>query len=118
MSIWQILSLVFVSVFIGCAFIGIAFVFYLGRTRVKQIDKLIYGFEIPHDSIFFKLQRVPSYGAACAWHWGAKRSGMLKIRDQFDKDFQKPFIITFWLFVVGTVSILIGIFIGITFLGM
>ena len=84
-------------------------IFYLGREKVKKIDLLVYGYEIPHDSIFYKIQRVPTYGGAFAWYWGAKRSKLLKIRDHFDKQFQKPFIITFWLMMIGLVSMVLGI---------
>ena len=91
-------------------------VFYLGIKKVKNIDMLVYGFEIPHDNIFYKMQRIPAYCGAFAWYWGAKRSKLVKIRDQFDKQFQKPFIITFWLLMIGFVSMILGITIDHIFL--
>jgi len=76
-----------------------------------MIDKLVYGFEIPNDSIFYKLQRIPSYGAAFAWRWGAKRSKLEQIRDQFDKEFQRPFVYTFWLFSFSVFTLTVEIII-------
>jgi len=92
-----------------CIISGILLVFYLGREKVKNIDKLVYGFVIPNDSIFYKLQRIPSYGAAFAWRWGAKRSKIEHIRDKFDKAFQRPFVYTFWLFSFSVVTLIVEI---------
>lgn len=112
MNVIQILDWLLPIVFMLCAFAGLRMVFYLGRCRVKNIDRVVYGFEIPHDSIFFKIQRIPTYGGAFAWRWGAKRGGLEKIRDEFDKKFKMPFIVTFWLFVVGVISMVLGIVIS------
>ncbi|MCI0507317.1 MAG: hypothetical protein L0Z73_14570 [Gammaproteobacteria bacterium] len=106
------LDWIFVTIFLVCAFAGIALVFYLGRHHVKEIDRIVYGFDVPSDSIFFKIQRIPTYGGAFVWRWGAKRSGLAKIRDKFDKKFKIPFIITFWLFVIGTISMIAGVIIS------
>ncbi len=84
-----------------CIFAAIGMTFYLGRTKMKEIDKLVYGFEIPSDSIFFMMQRMSHYVGPFVCRWCAKRSGSLYIRDHFDKKFQRPFIITHYLFVIG-----------------
>ena len=81
--------------------------FYLGRSKIKEVDRLVYGFEIPSDSIFFQGQRLIDYGCAFAWRWGAKRTHLLHIRDHFDKKFQRPFIITFHLLWIGTISMIL-----------
>ena len=107
MNFLELIFWFLVSLSLICALGGIFLVFYLGRNKVKEIDKLVYGFEIPSDSIFYKVQRIPSYGGAFAWRWGAKRNKIEYIRDKFDKGFQKPFILTFWLFVIGVVALLI-----------
>ena len=44
------------------------------------------------------------------------REYQCEIRDQFDKQFQKPFIITFWLLMIGFVSMILGITIDHIFL--
>lgn len=106
------LDWILVTIFLVCAFLGIGLTFYLGRHHVREIDRIVYGFDIPSDSIFFKIQRVPTYGGAFAWRWGAKRSGLEKIRDKFDKKFQIPFIITFWLFVIGAFSMIAGVIVS------
>jgi len=79
----------------------------LGRSKVKEIDRFVYGYEITSDSIFYLILRLPAYGGAFAWRWGAKRSKLLHIRDQFDKRFQRPFIITFYLYTIGSVSMIL-----------
>lgn len=105
----QYLNWFLVISFLICSFGGIILVYVLGRSKVKEIDKIVHGFEIPGDNIFYKLQRIPSYGAAFAWKWGARRSGMEKIRGDFDKEFQRPFIITFWLFAIGIIVMIVAI---------
>ena len=92
--------------------------FYLGRTKMKEIDRLVYGYEIPSDSIFFQLLRLPQYGGAFTWHWAAKRSSLLHIRDNFDKKFQRPFIITFYLFITGFIAMILGVILDKFFLHM
>jgi len=72
---------------------------------MKEIDQLVYGYEIPSDSIFFQLLRMPRYGGAFACRWCAKRSHLLYIRDHFDKKFQRPFIVTYYLSIIGGTSI-------------
>ena len=100
---WMLFVLFLLSIYV---FIGMAF--YLGRRQMKEIDRLVYGFEIPSDNIFFQGQRLTSYGGAFAWRWFAKRSHLLHIRDHFDKKFQRPFIITFYLLWIGTISMIVG----------
>jgi len=90
-----------------CGFTAIGMSFYLGRSKVKEIDRLVHGHEITSDSIFYLILRLPAYGGAFAWRWGAKRSKLLHIRDHFDKKFQRPFIITFYLFTIGSISMIL-----------
>ena len=78
--------------------IAIILIFYIGRTRIKKIDKAVYGYEFPHDSIFALLIRVPNYAGAFIWGWSAKRSGLEGKIEQFSKQFRWPFIISFFLF--------------------
>ena len=80
------------------SFVAIGLTFYLGRNKIKEIDRLVYGYEIPGDSIFFQGQRMMNYGGAFTWRWSAKRAHLLHIRNHFDKKFELPFIITFCLF--------------------
>jgi len=76
---------------------------YLGKHRIKSIDKVVLGYEIPNeaDSIFYKGIRLMNYSGAFAWHFGAKRSKLLYLRDKFDTQFQRPFKIFFRLVVSG-----------------
>ena len=73
------------------SFIAIGLMFFIGKTRIKEIDKVVYGYEFPHDSFFAQMIRVPSYGGAFLWEWSAKRSGLKGKIEQFDKSFQWPF---------------------------
>ncbi len=90
-----------------CAFIGIGMTFYLGKSKVKEIDRLVYGRKIRNDSIFHLILRLPNYGWAFTSPWFAKRSSLLHIRNHFDKQFERPFIITHYLFMVGGISVLL-----------
>ncbi len=90
-----------------CSFIAIGMTFYLGRSKVKEIDRLVHGNEITSDSIFYLILRLPTYGGAFAWRWGAKRSHLLHIRDKFDKQFQRSFIITYFLFIIAGISMIL-----------
>lgn len=73
------------------SFTVIGLMFFIGKTRIKEIDKVVYGYEFPNDSIFAQMIRVPSYGGAFLWRWSAKRSGLKAKIEHFDKSFQWPF---------------------------
>jgi hypothetical protein len=88
----RLIFLVLFLLFIVSAFSMIGLAFYAGRARVKEIDKIAHGFEIPHDSIFFLVMRVPTYGFAFLWGWYAKRMGLDGKIDHFDRHFRWPFI--------------------------
>ncbi len=107
MQINLIVAICLGVVFFASAFAAIGMTFYLGRSKVKEIDRLVYGYEITSDSIFYLILRLPPYGGAFAWRWGAKRSHLLHIRDKFDKQFQRPFIITFYLYTIGSVFLIL-----------
>ena len=107
--IWAVLTLL-------CGFAAIGMTFYLGRSKVKEIDRLVYGYEMPSDSIFNLILRLPTYGAAFASPWVAKRASLLHIRNHFDKKFERPFIITHYLFMVGGISMVLLIIVDKLFL--
>lgn len=100
-----------------CAFISIALMFYIGKTRIKIIDKAVLGYEYPHDSIFSLMLRVPNYGGGFIWKWSAKRGGLKGKIEHFDTKFKWPFIVNFLFMVVGIccliASVLIGEFFGL-----
>ena len=84
-----------------CIFLAFGLAFYLGRNKIKEIDRLVYGFEIPSDSIFYQGFRLMGYGGAFAWYFSAKRSKLLYIREKFDEKFQRPFKLYYWLMLGG-----------------
>ncbi len=88
-------------------FLMAALAFYAGRTRIKEIDKIAHGFEIPHDSIFFLVMRVPNYGGALLWKWYAKRIGLAGKIEHFDRRFRWPFIAAFLLMLFGGLMLII-----------
>jgi len=108
--------LTLLAVIAGLLIIPLAF--YAGRTRVKEIDKIAHGFEMPHDSIFFLVMRVPTYGFAFLWRWYARRMGLDGKIDHFDKHFRWPFIAAavFGLFgiVMMIIVVLFDEYVGIT----
>ncbi len=75
----------------------IALTFYIGRTRIKEMDELIYGFEFPNDSIFFIVFRVPEYSLIFLSKLYAKKNGLEKKVAHLDKHFRWPFIAAFLL---------------------
>ncbi len=112
MSILEALSHVLFVVAIICGFIGIGMTFYLGRSKVKEIDRLVYDRKICSDSIFHLILRLPNYGHAFVSPWFAKRAHLTHIRDHFNKEFERPFIITHYLFMVGGASMVLVIIHG------
>jgi hypothetical protein len=42
----------------GIAFLGL--VLYLVKSHVREVDKVVYGYEFPNDSIFALLIRMPN----------------------------------------------------------
>ncbi|MCF6338812.1 MAG: hypothetical protein L3J84_12825 [Gammaproteobacteria bacterium] len=94
MSLNLIISFILAGLFIISAVLMIALLFYIGRTRIKEIDKVVHGFEIPNDSIFFLVLRAPIYGFAFLWKWYAKIVKYESKLEQFDRRFRWPFIAT------------------------
>jgi len=106
----EIIAICLAAVFLVSIFTALGMSFYLGRNKIKEIDRLVYGHETSRD-IFSLILRLPAYGGAFAWRWSAKRSHLLYIRDKFDKKFQRPFIITYYLYMLG------GLFMILLFIG-
>ena len=95
-----------------CIFIAIGLMLYIGKTRVKAIDKAVLGYEYPHDSIFALMLRVPNYGGGFLWEWSAKRSRLKGKIEHFDNKFKRPFIVNYILLIIGTFSLVASILIG------
>ena len=89
----------------GCITFGM--IFYLGRTKMKEVDRLIYGFETQGESFSLQAQRMMDYGAVFTWRWHAKRAERLYVYDHFDKKFKRPFIVTYYLFWVTAILMVI-----------
>lgn len=90
-----------------CAFASMGTLLYLGKHHVKELDKLIYGHELPNDSFFFLMLRVPNYALAFIWPFYAKRAGLLAIHDKFDRSFKRPFVLHMLLLISGIVLLII-----------
>ncbi len=100
----ELIFLCFLGVGLICGFIFIFMTFYLGRRRIKEIDRVVFGYEISSDSIFYQGLRLMDYGGTFAWRFYARRIGKEWMRERFDKKFQRPFIIRFWLMIIGVLS--------------
>lgn len=107
----ELILLVLFFMFIASGLLMFGLMFYVGRTRIKEIDKAVYGYEMPHDSIFFLILRVPNYGAAFLWKWGEDRSGLKGKIEHFDKRFRWPFIAVLLLAVCSVSFLALGVFI-------
>lgn len=90
----------------GFSLIGL--LFYIGKTRIKEIDKAILGYEFPHDSIFALLVRVPNYSGGFMWKWFARLTGLEGKIEHFDSRFRWPFIASLVLGIVGVILIVIA----------
>ena len=93
----ELLFLTLALLFVITTFLTIALLFYIGRTRIKEIDKVVYGFEMSNDSIFFLVFRVPNYSLVFLWKMYAKRSGLEGKIEHFDRRFRWPFITVLFL---------------------
>jgi len=105
----QTITSLLAAIAVICGMASIGMTFYLGKNKCKQIDRLVYGFEVPNDNLFAQILRLPNYGWAFASPWFAKRSHLQHIRGHFGKDFERPFIITHYLFMIGTFSVILGV---------
>lgn len=72
----EIIVLAFYLSSMLCGLTLIALLFFIGKTRIKEIDKAVLGYEFPHDSIFALIIRVPNYAGGFIWKWSAKRTGL------------------------------------------
>ncbi len=104
----ELLFLCFLSIGLLCIYTAIFMTFYLRKHKISEIDRIVFGYEVPGDSIFYQGIRMMNYGGAFAWRWSAKRSHLLDIRKCFDKKFQRPSIICFWLVFIGVLSSIIA----------
>ncbi len=97
----ELLSLVAFILAMLCGLITFVMLIVLGRTRMKEIDKYIYGHEFEHDSIFFQMARLPQYISVFASRWFAKRTGQLEFYEHFDKKFKRPFLVAYMIVILG-----------------
>ncbi len=109
MSIGVTIALILVLLSMFCGLISFGFLFYIGKTRVKEIDKAVLGYEFPHDSIFALMLRVPNYAGGFMWKWSARRGRLEGKIEHFDAEFRWPFIAFMVLTIVGLSSLVIGI---------
>lgn len=82
---------------------------YIGKHRIKAIDKTVLGREVSGDNFAYLMLRVPNYTLAFIWPFYAKRAGLLKLRIDFDNKFKRPFMINLWLLIVGISAFLVAI---------
>lgn len=108
-----ILSLVFAL----SGFMLIGLLFYIGKTRIKEIDKAVLGYEFPHDSIFALIIRVPNYAGGFMWKWSARRTGLEGKIEHFDSHFRWPFIATMISAIISMGSMIIGVILDKLFTG-
>ncbi len=105
----KLIFVIFVMLAVLSGFIVIGLMFFIGKTRIKAIDKVVWGYEFPNDSIFALMLRVPNYGGAFLWKWSAKRSGLEGKIEQFDAKFRWPFKAVMLLTIFGiTCSVMAG----------
>lgn len=89
--------------------VAIGLMFYIGRTRIKVIDKAVLGYEFPNDSIFSLIIRIPNYASGFLWEWSARRTGLKGKIEHFDKRFRWPFVTSFILVFFSLACAIIGV---------
>ena len=100
----SIIQMIFAITFlfgIVCIFLSIGIIYYIGKTRIKEIDKAVIGYELPNDSIFTLGLRAPNYAFGFMWKWFARRTKLAGKIEHFDKQFQRPFLLVGWLSCIG-----------------
>lgn len=103
----ELIFIVLLGLFLIISFVLLGFTIYIGKTRIKEIDRIVYGYEFPNDSIFALMIRVPNYAGAFFWRWSARRSGLEGKIEHFDKNFKWPFIVHFMLMILGGVNMIV-----------
>lgn len=93
-----------------CCLISLVMLAILGRSRMKEVDEYVYGHKFEHDSIFFQIARVPQYLTVFSSRWFSKRTGQLDFYEHFDSKFKKPFLISFYLVVIGMLFLIVAVF--------
>ena len=101
-----VLALYLMSMLCGMVMIGL--LFYVGKTRIKKIDKAVLGYEFPNDSIFALIIRVPGYAGGFMWKWSAKRTGLTGKIEHFDLRFRWPFVTIMVLAITMFLLVVIG----------
>ena len=107
MSNLEITMFIFLVVGILFQIISIGLLFYIGKTRIKEIDKAVLGYEFPNDSIFALGLRVPNYSGGFVSKWCAKRGRLTGKIEHFDSSFRRPFII-YYLFFMSSIFFIIA----------
>jgi len=108
MSVGEIILLTMDLIWMCCGFLVIGLLFYIGKTRIKEIDKVVHGYEFPHDSIFALIIRVPGYAGGFMWKWSARRSGLEGKIEHFNNRFRWPFVATMVLSILAMVFLIIA----------
>lgn len=105
----ELITLIFGMTGLVAGFIMIGLLFYIGKTRIKEIDKAVLGYEFPHDSIFALIIRVPNYAGGFMWKWSARRTGLEGKIEHFDRKFRWPFIAAMISAIIGILFFIVGI---------
>ena len=110
MPISEVVFIIVTLLAVFSSFLFIGLLFYIGKTRIKEIDKVVLGYEFPHDSIFALIIRVPNYAGGFMWKWSARRSGLEGKIEHFDARFRWPFIAVMVLAIAGITLFVISYF--------
>ncbi len=115
MGVLELLSVALVGIAVIGGFSLIAMTLYLGRRHVQKVDRAVLGYELPTDIVSLAL-RVPNYAGGFAWRFSARRTKLAGKIEHFDRKFQRPFIITFWLMIISGCAMILGVVIDKLFL--
>ena len=98
--------LILLLILLLSSFSAIGLLIYIGKTRIKDIDKAVLGYEFPNDSIFALGLRVPNYAGGFMWKWSARRGHLEGKIEHFDSQFRRPFIAFMVLEIIALVSLI------------
>ncbi len=109
MPIDKFIFFILLLIILLSGFSAIGLLFYIGKTRIKDIDKAVLGYEFPHDSVFALGLRVPNYAGGFMWKWSARRGHLEGKIEHFDSQFRRPFIAFMVLEITAIVSLIAAI---------
>ena len=112
MSTIELIMFTLSSTAIITTYISLGLLIFIGKTRVKEIDIAVHGYEFRHDNFFALGMRVPNYSGGLTSKFLAKRGRLTGKIEHFDMKFKWPFIAFFIFSTSAFIFFLMAILMG------